>query len=72
MGGTGGQRLALVDHAGLGGGAAHVERDRVVDLESAAERLRADNAGGGSGFQHPDALGAGLVGFVEAAGRLHD
>jgi hypothetical protein len=34
--------------------------------------LRPDDAGGRSRFQHPDALGAGLIGLVETAGRLHD
>ena len=42
---AGGQRLALVDHAGLGGGAAHVEGDGVLDAERVAERLGADHAG---------------------------
>ncbi len=37
-----------------------------------AERLRADDAGGGPGFQHPHALALRLLDVVEAAGRLHD
>ena len=68
----GGQRLALVDHAGLGGGAAHVEGDGVVDAERVAERLRADHAGGRAGLEHADALVLRLRRLVEAAGRLHD
>ena len=68
----GGQRLALVDDAGLGGGAAHVEGDGVLDAERVAERLRADHAGGRPGLQHADALVLRLRRLVEPAGRLHD
>ena len=53
---AGGQRLALVDDAGLGGGAAHVEGDGVLDAERVAERLGADHAGRRPGFQHAHAL----------------
>ncbi len=66
------QRLAAMDDAGLGGGAAHVEGDRVVDLQRAAQRLRADDARGRPGFQHAHALALRLVRLVEPAGRLHD
>ena len=69
---AGGQRLAVVDDAGFGGGAAHVERDRVVDAEHPAQRLRADHARRRSGFQHAHALALRLFGLVESAGRLHD
>ena len=68
----GGQRLALVDDAGLRGGAAHVEGDGVVDAERMAERLRADDAGGRARFEHADALVLRLRRVVEPAGRLHD
>ena len=68
----GGERLALVDHAGLGGGAAHVEGDGILDAERVAERLRADHAGGRAGLEHADALVLRLRRLVEAAGRLHD
>ena len=53
---AGRQHLAVVDHAGLGGGAAHVEGDGVVDAELCAQRLGADHAGGRPGFEHADAL----------------
>ena len=69
---AGGQRLAVMDDAGLGGGAAHVEGDGIVDLERAAQRLGADDAGGRAGFQHAHALVLRLLGFVKPAGRLHD
>ena len=42
---TGSQRAAIKNDAGLGGGAAHVEGDRVVHSERMTQRLRADNAG---------------------------
>ena len=61
-----------MDDAGFGGGAAHVEGDRVVDFQLAAQRLRADHAGGRAGFQHAHALALRLAGLIEAAGRLHD
>ena len=70
--GAGGERLAVVDDAGLGGGAAHVEGDRVLKPERTAERLGADDAGGGTRFQHAHAVVLGLLGLVESAGRLHD
>src|SRR5438477_369442 len=38
----------------------------------AAERLRADDSSRRPRLQHPDAVVAGLIGLVEAAGRLHD
>src|SRR5262245_56200147 len=66
------QHLAVEDHAGLRGGAAHVERDRLVEADRVAERARADHARRGPGFEHADALALRLSRLVEAAGRLHD
>ena len=43
---AGHQHVAFVDHAGLGGGAAHVERDGVGEADRVAQRLGADDAGG--------------------------
>ncbi len=62
----------MVDDAGLRGGAAHVEGDGVADLEHAAQRLGADDAGGRPRLQHAHALTLRLLGLVEPAGRLHD
>ena len=53
---AGGQRLALVDDAGLRRGAAHVEGDGVLDAERVAERLGADHARRRPRFQHAHAL----------------
>ena len=65
-----GQSLAVIDDAGLGGGAAHVEGDGIVDFQRPAQRLRADDARSRPGLQHAHALVLGLFGFVEPAGRL--
>ena len=69
---AGRQRLAVMNDAGFRGGAAHVEGDRVVDIERPAQRLRADDAGCRPGFQHAHALALRLLGLVKSAGRLHD
>ncbi len=69
---AGGQRLALVDHAGLRGRAAHIEGDRIRQADRMTERPRADDAGRRSRFHHADAMLFRLVGFVKPAGRLHD
>ena len=57
----GGERFALVDDTGLRGGAAHVEGDRVLEAERMAERLGADDAGGGPRFQHAHAVALRLL-----------
>ena len=41
---AGHQHGAFIDHAGLGGGAAHVERDGVGEADRVAQRLGADDA----------------------------
>jgi hypothetical protein len=69
---AGGQRPAGADDAGLGGGAAHVERDRVAHAQLRADRLRADHAGGGAGLEHADAADLGVLDREQAAGGLHD
>jgi hypothetical protein len=66
------QHAALMDDAGLGGGAAHVEGDRVREPDAVAQRLGADDAGRRTRLQHLDAGAARLVGTEQAAGRLHD
>ena len=42
------QRMAVIDDAGLGGGAAHVEGDGLAKPHGVAERLGADDTGGGA------------------------
>ena len=69
---AGRQGFAVINDAGFRGSAAHVEGDRVIDLQRPAQRLRTDDAGGGPGFQHAHALALRLAGVVKAAGRLHD
>ena len=51
---AGHQHLAAMDDAGLGGGAAHVEGDGVLEPDAIAQCLGAGHARRGSGFQHPD------------------
>ena len=72
QGGAGGERVAIVDDAGLGGGPAHVEGDRVLETERMAHGLGADDAGRRTRFQHVHAVALGLLRLVEAAVRLHD
>jgi len=72
QGGTGRERLPVVDDAGLGGRSAHVEGNRIPASKRAAKRLRPDHAGCRSRFQHVHAVFPGLLGFVEAPCRLHD
>ena len=69
---AGHQHVALVDHAGLGGGAAHIEGDGVRHADRVAQRLGADHAGGGAGFQHADAGSPRVADVEQPAGRLHD
>ena len=69
---AGHQHGALVDHAGLGGGAAHVERDGVGEADRVAQHLGADDARGRSRFQHADAGAPRVVHVEQPAGRLHD
>ena len=67
----GARDLAVLDHRGLGGGAAHVEGDDLLELLGAGQRLRADHAAGRPGFDDVHRpLGGGAVGR-QAAVRLH-
>ena len=68
---AGRERPAFADHAGLGGGAAHVEGDGVAHAELRADRLRTDHAGRRAGFQHAHAADAGMLDGEQAAGGLH-
>src|SRR6185295_15999259 len=66
------QGLAAVDDAGLGGGAAHVERNRLLEPERTTQRTGADHAGGGTRLEHAHALLLRLLRFVQPPGRLHE
>src|SRR5262249_3073428 len=66
------QYAAVMDDARFRSGAAHVECDRVLARDAIAERLSADDAGGGPGLQHADARALRLLDAEQAAGRLHD
>ena len=68
---AGGQRTAFADDARLRGGAAHVKRDRVGQAKLRADRLRADDAGSGAGFEHAHAVAPRVLRRKQAAGRLH-
>ena len=61
-----------MDDACFRGGAAHVERDRVLEPDAVAQRLGADDAGRRSGLQHADARALRFLDAEKAAGRLHD
>src|SRR5439155_15509609 len=66
------QHVAIMNVTGLGRGAAHVEGDRVLEPNTVAQRLSADDPGSGSGFEHPNARALRLLHPEQAAGRLHD
>ena len=61
-----------MDDTGLRGGAAHVEGNRILEAKRMAERLGADDTGGGTQFQHAHAVVLRLPCVVKAPGRLHD
>src|SRR6266481_5916925 len=61
-----------MDDAGLGGRAAHIEGDRVLEPDAIAQRLGADHARRWSGLEHADAGALRLLDAEQAAGRLHD
>src|SRR5260370_84693 len=69
---AGHQHVAAMDDAGLGGRAAHVEGDRVLEPDAIAQRLGADDARRRSGFEHPDAGALRLLDAEQTAARLHD
>src|SRR5262249_57076348 len=64
--------VAAVDDAGLGGRAAHVEGDRILEPDAVAQRLGADDARRRSRLEHADACALRLLDAEQAAGRLHD
>ena len=66
----GGERLLAADHGGdVGRGAAHVERDQMVDAGEAGDVAAGDDAAGGAGDQHLDRGGGGGVqGHLAAVG----
>ena len=63
-------RLAVLDQAGLGGGAAHVEGDDVVVADPAAEMGAGQGAAGGPGLQEPDGEADRHLRRHQAAGGL--
>jgi len=65
-------RAAPVDDAGLGGGAAHVERNGLLEPQRATQRAGADHASGGTRLEHAHALVLGLLRLVQPPGRLHE
>ena len=70
---AGHQHLAVVDDAGLGGGAAHVEGDGVRRARCVSHSaLVPITPAAGPGFQHPDAWLCASLDVEQAAGRLHD
>ena len=64
-------RAAVLDQAGLGGGAAHVEGERVRQAGGTREKHRRQGAAGRPGFQQPDREGARHLGRAEPAIGLH-
>src|SRR5260221_392472 len=65
-------RLAAAHQPGLGGGAAHVEADDILDAIERAGPRRADHPGGGPRFDALDRLGGDAGGGHYSAVRLHD
>ena len=61
-----------LDEPGLGGGAAHVEGQDVVEPEDVAEMGGDDDSRGRSGLDHEHGLGAGGLEGQDATARLHD
>ena len=64
--------LALLDHADVAGGAAHVEPDRVALAADPGEQPGADGAAGRAGEDAPGAGRGRLSRRNDAAGGLHD
>jgi hypothetical protein len=62
---------AVLDQAGLGGRAAHVERDHAVLACELAEQRGRKPAAGRAGFEQPDRELARRGGRHQAAGRVH-
>ena len=67
----GAQDLAVLDQAGLGGGAAHVEGDDPRLVQPPRQRRTADDARGGAAFDDVRRRRGGERGRGQAAVRLH-
>ena len=62
---------AALDHRAFRRGAAHVERDEVIDTEQMAVACRADAAADRTGLHERDRLAAAAFGRNDAAVRAH-
>ena len=69
---AGDQRLAVLDQAGLRGGAAHVERHQPVDAEHVAIVAGGERAGGRAALDHAHGIAARRLRADHAAGAEHD
>jgi hypothetical protein len=63
--------FTLVDQAGLGGGAAHVEAQQPFLAEAPGEPTPGERAGGGTALDEPDRHPRRIVGRHDAAVRQH-
>ena len=63
---------AMLDEPRLGGGAAHVEGEDVVETEDPAEAGGGDDPRRGTRLDHEHGLGAGGFEGQDAAAALHD
>ena len=61
-----------VDEEDIGGGAAHVEADDLIEAGEACELVRSDHSAGGSGEHGSNRLRGGDARGDDAAGGLHD
>ena len=64
---AGDQRLAALDQAGLGGGAAHVEGHQPVEPEPLGEIGGRQRARGRARFDHPHRIASGDLDADDAA-----
>ena len=67
----GARHLAILDQRGLGGRAAHIERNRLVDADPPGQRLHPDNPGGRPRLDNVHRRHRRRLGGREAAVRLH-
>ena len=66
------ERLAAIDHAGLGGGAAHVEGEQPVQAHLPGAARRRERARGGARLDEPDRDALGGLRGGDAARGHHD
>ena len=66
------QGFAMLDQAGLGGGAAHVEREQARAVDQPAVVGGGERAGGRAGLDQAHGEAAGGLDVAHAAVRLHD